>query len=132
MNYTDFNSIPADSPAQLAEMVRLQDKAEELRQFIASTIERSIAQFTALVEGREATPDELKEHGKFVDLKTSAQDRPQDWEKFFIYKQNALAYRVIATEITEDGKPGMVYDYKVQTMALPYFELPEAIKAQLP
>lgn len=132
MRLPDFNSLPpGTTDLQLKEMVALQEKAQELKDFIASTIERSIQQFVNLIEGRDVPPHEAAEHGKFVDLQTSANAKPQDWEKFFIYKQNVLAYRIIATETTEDGKPGMILDYKVQTMALPYAELPEAIKAQL-
>lgn len=131
MRFPDFNSVPVTDSAHLAEMVALQNKALELKLFITDTIERSIKQFITLIEGREVPPHEAAEHGKFVELQTSANSKPQDWEKFFIYKQNVLAYRVIATEINEDGKPGTIFDYKVQTMAIPYAELPDAIKAQI-
>lgn len=132
MRFPDFNSLPSGTTdLQLKEMVALQDKAQELKDFITGTIARSVEQFVNLIEGRDVPPHEVAEHGKYVNLDTKADSKPLDWEKFFIYKQNALAYRVIATEITEDGKPGMTLDYKVQTMALPYDELPEAIKLQL-
>lgn len=131
MRFPDFNQIPPMSEDMLKERVELENKAYEIQEFISRTIERSVAQFVELVDGRTPLPHEIKEHGRFVTMPSGSNDRQPHFEKFFIYKQNVLAYSILASEMTEDGKPGMTLDYTVRTQCIPYAELPEAIKAQL-
>lgn len=104
-------------------------KACEAR--LADSLNTAIKSFAEKCEGRPLEHSEIlaMNKGQFLRLKTAANDKPHEWENFYIYGRSVMGYRFLSSSIV--NRASGIADFEATLQTLPFqreTDWPEAVK----
>lgn len=87
----------------------------------------AIRTFVETIEGRAVPLVEIVQSGKFVKLSTHSQEKPNEWENFFVWRGRVLAYRNMSGNHVNQGTHAMMMEVTLQTYPISREEWPEPL-----
>lgn len=130
MNRIPPNDFPLPDPesSELDEankevMKACQDK-------LADTLSMAIKGFCEQIEGRPLEHSEILalNQGRFLRLETHSQQEPEEWENFYIWRRQVLAYCFVQSSILNQGTGIADFEATLRTLWIPESEWPEEVK----
>ena len=128
MKFPDFRSLPEDSALVNPAAKFAEQAAADASRALAKVLDNSIRTFVNAIDGCEVPVTEIMQSGKFLKLATSAQDKPEEWENFFLWRGHVFAFRYLTGTHTNDNTHESIMDFSIQTVALAPEDVPEAVK----
>lgn len=117
-------SAPPKSPEQCA---------SDLSRKLAATLDATVHSFVNGTEGRDVPIHEILQSGDLqqVKLRCHAHQQPEEFEDFFVWRKQVLAYRIIQGSFTNESSRESIMEMTLQSRLLPESEWPEALRAFL-
>ena len=128
MKFPDFRSLPEDPSLDNTARALSEQLAADAGRALAKVLDNSIRTFVNAIDGCEVPDTEIMQSGKFLKLATSAQDKPEEWENFFLWRGYVFAFRYLTGTHTNDNTHESIMDFSIQTVALAPEDVPEAVK----
>jgi hypothetical protein len=94
---------------------------------LSRAFDSAIQAFVDGIEKRSVPLSEIMHGGMFVKLATSAQDAPDAWENFFVYRKSVLAYRYLTGTHADDKTHAVNMEFTLQTLPLTRDQWPKAL-----
>lgn len=123
MNFPDFTHLEMPDGAQ-AELNRA---AQELSMKLAGALDLAIRTFVNALEGREVPNHEIMHGARVIKLATHSHEEPNEWENFFIWRGNVMAYRTITGSHVNESNHAASFEATLQTLCLPRDQWPEPL-----
>lgn len=126
----DFNDI-ADKDLDCSGVDSVLDQlTAQSAQQMAGALDLACHNFAEQHEGRKLTTSEViaLNKGRFIKLKTHAQEEPHGWECFFCWGREVMAYRILTGSHVNENTQAAYLDTTLQSLWLPESEWPEAVR----